>query len=882
MTETVAGLTSQELRDVADDARLRELAEAPVFTVFQRVATSPRGLTEPEAADRLRRFGDNEPFRAADDGVAARVVGAVRSPFVALLAGLAVVFVVVGDTRGAVTVAVMVALAVVLRIWQQTRSVRANRALRELVASTVTVRRRAGHDQDPLEREVSLHDVVPGDIVVLHAGDVVPADLRIVSSTDLVIDQSGLSGESLPVAKTTVTPEKRQHGHARESVVGTPSLAFSGTAVVAGAATAVVIATGGHTYFGALARTAGGLRPESSFDRGVRTVGWTLVRFMLVMAPIVLAVNGIVSGNWAQAAMFAVAVAVGLTPEMLPVIVTTNLARGATRLARERVIVSRLNAIQDLGALDVLCVDKTGTLTEDRIVYAHSIDMTGRSDDAVAEFAYLGVHFQDGAHDRLDEAIAELLGEQDMAVTADAAFEKVDEIGFDHTRRRATVVVARQHGEHIMICKGDPDQVVPRCTQARIDEDIVTFGDDLQAEADDLVEAYRKQGMRVLAVAVKYGPARFECYDESDERNLVLAGFVGLVDPVRDSAPAAVRSLAEHGVAVKMLTGDSKTVARQVAAQVGVAADTIVVGNQIDRLSDRRLSAVSAQAAVFAELTPAHKTRIVAALREDGHAVGFLGDGINDVPALRIADAGIAADTAADVAKYAADLILLDKDLAVVAHGVVEGRRTLANTMKYVKITASSNFGNVLSVLAASALLPFLPILPIQLMVQNLLYDTAQLALSWDRVDNDYLRAPRRWQSGGLIRFMLTFGPLSSVFDLATFAVLWWVFDLGEKPTMFQTGWFVEGLLTQLLVVLVLRAPTMPWRGARPARVVVFAAITAAAIGSLLPLTPLGTGLGMAPPPAGYLVWLVAVMAAYGLAAHLVKNHYLRHHQAWL
>jgi Mg2+-importing ATPase len=882
MTETVAGLTSQELRDVADDARLRELAEAPVFTVFQRVATSPRGLTEPEAADRLRRFGDNEPFRAADDGVAARVVGAVRSPFVALLAGLAVVFVVVGDTRGAVTVAVMVALAVVLRIWQQTRSVRANRALRELVASTVTVRRRAGHDQDPLEREVSLHDVVPGDIVVLHAGDVVPADLRIVSSTDLVIDQSGLSGESLPVAKTTVTPEKRQHGHARESVVGTPSLAFSGTAVVAGAATAVVIATGGHTYFGALARTAGGLRPESSFDRGVRTVGWTLVRFMLVMAPIVLAVNGIVSGNWAQAAMFAVAVAVGLTPEMLPVIVTTNLARGATRLARERVIVSRLNAIQDLGALDVLCVDKTGTLTEDRIVYAHSIDMTGRSDDAVAEFAYLGVHFQDGAHDRLDEAIAELLGEQDMAVTADAAFEKVDEIGFDHTRRRATVVVARQHGEHIMICKGDPDQVVPRCTQARIDEDIVTFGDDLQAEADDLVEAYRKQGMRVLAVAVKYGPARFECYDESDERNLVLAGFVGLVDPVRDSAPAAVRSLAEHGVAVKMLTGDSKTVARQVAAQVGVAADTIVVGNQIDRLSDRRLSAVSAQAAVFAELTPAHKTRIVAALREDGHAVGFLGDGINDVPALRIADAGIAADTAADVAKYAADLILLDKDLAVVAHGVVEGRRTLANTMKYVKITASSNFGNVLSVLAASALLPFLPILPIQLMVQNLLYDTAQLALSWDRVDNDYLRAPRRWQSGGLIRFMLTFGPLSSVFDLATFAVLWWVFDLGEKPTMFQTGWFVEGLLTQLLVVLVLRAPTMPWRGARPARVVVFAAITAAAIGSLLPLTPLGTGLGMAPPPAGYLVWLVAVMAAYGLAAHLVKKHYLRHHQAWL
>jgi P-type Mg2+ transporter len=386
----------------------------------------------------------------------------------------------------------------------------------------------------------------------------------------------------------------------------------------------------------------------------------------------------------------------------------------------------------------------------------------------------------------------------------------------------------------------------------------------------------------VLAVAVKYGPARLGCYEESDEQNLVLAGFVGFVDPIRDSAPAAVRSLAEHGVAVKILTGDSKVVARQVATEVGVDPETIVVGHQIDRLGDRRLSAVSAEANVFAELTPAHKTRIVAALREDGHAVGFLGDGINDVPALRIADVGIAADTATDVAKHAADLILLDKDLAVVARGVLEGRRTLANTMKYVKITASSNFGNVLSVLAASAFLPFLPILPIQLMVQNLLYDTAQLALPWDRVDSDYLRAPRRWQSGGLIRFMLIFGPLSSVFDLATFAVLWWVFDLGGKPTLFQTGWFVEGLLTQLLVVLVLRTRAMPWRGARPARVVMFAAITAAAIGLLLPLTPLGAGLGMAAPPPGYLIWLVAVMAAYGLAAQLIKKHYVRRRQAWL
>ena len=508
MTGTAAGLTSRARLISADDARLKELADLPVFTLFQRVASSPRGLTEPEAADRLRRFGDNEPFRPVDDGLGARIVLALRSPFVALLAGLGVVFVVVGDVRAAVTVGVMVALAVVLRIWQQTRSVRATRALRDLVTSTVTVRRRAGVDQEPLDREVSLQDVVPGDVVMLHAGDVVPADLRIVASTDLVVDQSVLSGESLPASKGSVARENRQRGPVRESVVDTPSLCFSGTAVVAGTATAVVIATGDHTYFGSLARAASDLRPQSSFDRGVRTVGWTLVRFMLVMAPIVFVVNGIVSGVWAQAAMFAVAVAVGLTPEMLPVIVTTNLARGATRLARERVIVSRLNAIQDLGAMDVLCVDKTGTLTEDRIVYAHSIDVTGRIDDAVGEFAYLAVHFQDGAHNRLDEAIAELLGEQDMPVLADAAFDKVDEIGFDHDRRRTTVVLSRQHGEHILICKGDPDEVLPRCTRAHLDEDTVALGEDLKAEADDLVHAYRKQGMRVLAVAVDSGRRR--------------------------------------------------------------------------------------------------------------------------------------------------------------------------------------------------------------------------------------------------------------------------------------------------------------------------------------------------------------------------------------
>ena len=881
MTEVAASWLSRTPPLLDDVDRLRELGAAPVFTVFKQLEGSPLGLTEHEAADRLRRYGDNKTVQAFDEGLWARVLAALRSPFVALLAGLGVIFIIARDVRGAATVAVMVLLAVLLRIWQQTRSASATRALRKLVTSTVTVRRRANEGEDALEREIPLEDLVPGDIVILRPGDVVAADLRVVSSTDLVVDQAVLSGESLPVSKTTAgvsEPDGRTH----VLLVDTPSLCFSGTAVVAGTATAVVIATGGRTYCGSLARGAAGLRSESSFDRGVRTVGWTLIRLMLVMAPIVFAINGFVSGIWAQAAMFAVAVAVGLTPEMLPVIVTTNLARGATRLARERVVVSRLNAIQDLGAMDVLCVDKTGTLTEDRIVYAHGIDVTGRPDRGVTELAYLTVHFQDVPYDRLDEAITERLAEDDMPILADAVFDKVDEIAFDHTRRRATVVVTRQRGEHVLICKGDPNRVLTLCSQARVGPDSVVFGDDIRAQAERLVDAHGKQGMRVLAVAMKYVPAQLNRYTEADERDLVLAGFVGFVDPVRESADAAVRELTDHGVAVKILTGDNETVARQVAAQVNVDPDVVVVGEEIERLTDPKLRSAALHASVFAELAPSHKARIVAALRGSGHVVGFLGDGVNDVAALRVADAGIAADTAADSAKQAADLMLLDKDLAVVARGVVEGRRTLANTLKYVKITASSNFGNALSVVAASVLLPFLPMLPIQLMVQNLLYDTAQLSLPWDRVDADYLRAPRRWDSRGLVGFMLTFGTLSSAFDLATFAALWWVFGGSESRTVFQTGWFVEGLLTQLLVVFVLRARTLPWQGQRVARIVVLVTAITAVAGLLLPVSPVAAALGMTPPPPTYSFWLLAVTATYALAAQLVKKHYVSRHKAWL
>jgi Mg2+-importing ATPase len=602
------------------------------------------------------------------------------------------------------------------------------------------------------------------------------------------------------------------------------------------------------------------VRSASSFDVGVRAVGWTLVRFMLVMVPIVLVVNGTITGNWGQAAMFALAVAVGLTPEMLPVVVTTNLARGAVRLARHKVIVKRLNAVQDLGGMDVLCVDKTGTLTEDRVAYAHSVDPLGRPDGEAAEYAYLAVRFQVTPMNSLDEAIVEQLAEESEDLLYEAMFDKVDEFAFDHDRRRGTVVVRQRGGEHLLITKGDPARVLPLCTQVQRDGEVIDLNPAAARHAEDVVRSYAEHGMRVLAVAARQDVRR------PNENDLVLVGFVGFVDPVRSSAADAVRQLTDHGVAVKILTGDNQHVAAYVAAQAGITVGEIVLGEDIEAATDSQLGKLLRHT-VFARLTPAHKSRVVTALRADGHAVGFIGDGVNDAAALRIADVGISADSATDVAREAADLLLTDRDLTVVAQGVVEGRRTLGNTMKYVRITASSNFGNVFTVLAASAFLPFLPMLPIQLIAQNLLYDCAQLALPWDRVDREYLRRPRRWDARDLARFMLVFGPVSSLFDLAMFGALWWALDLGGRPALFQTGWFVESLLSQVLVVLVLRG-----RG-RPSKPVLAAAAAVGVIALALPLTG---WLGLHTLPGAYFLWLAGILAAYTITVLLVKALYPR------
>jgi P-type Mg2+ transporter len=854
--------------DGPTDSHLRHLASTSDFQLYKEVSSSPRGLTEDDAAARLAEFGDNATPESERPSVARRLMAALRSPFVALMVALGVIFVVLGDGRGATIVVIMVASAVGLRLWHQGRSLRVVHALRADDFATATVRRRANDAAAPMIREIPAADIVPGDVVVLEAGDRVPADVRIVSGIGLSLDQSAISGEAVPVEKCADSDDD-----ADTALAGLPRLCLAGSAVVAGSAIGVVVATGARTYTSSVREHAAREPQRSSFDDGVRSVGWTLVHAMLVMAAVVFVVRGAFDGQWKQAAVLAVAVAVGLTPEMLPVIVSAALGAGAARLAERRVIVKRLEAIQDLGAMDVLCVDKTGTLTEDRVVYAQSVDARGTPDAMPAQRAAMACRLRHDLAGRFDDAIAAAA----PSSHDDDEYRRVDEFPFDHRRRRASVVVADPAGRHELICLGDADVVLARCGTMRVAGAARPMTPSLVDEALDRVEAYSVAGTRVLAVAVREVSAwPAEGCGAGAECDMTLAGFVTFVDPVRSDAPGSLRALANLGVSLRMLTGDSRAVAMEVARRVGMPTDGALRGSDIDLLADDELRLLAGSVAVYAELTPAHKKRIVEQFRARGDVVGFVGDGVNDIPALRAADAGIATDTAGDAIKDVADVIMLDSNLAAIAEAVVQGRRTLVNVMKYVRITASSNLGNAMSIVLAGLLLPFVPILPMQLLVQNLLYDCAQLALPWDRVDVRELRAPRRFHPDGLVRFMLTFGAVSSVFDVVTFAALWWVFGGADHETLFRTGWFLEGLLSQLLIVQVLRTGSAPWRPPRPAAIVVLSASLVALIGCVLPFSPLAGVLRLEPMPLGYAWFLVVVLLGYGAVAVVVKRWYVR------
>ena len=876
----LAGLVMQDaelaVRTPFSDDLLLAAREDPARAIA-RLHSHAEGLTDDEAALRLQQSGPNEVAHEKPLSPALRLWRCYLNPFNLLLTVLAALSWFSADAKATIVIGVMVALSTVIRFVQESRSHDAAEALRAMVRNTsAVIRRLQGATAPAPAREIAQRDLVPGDLIALAAGDMIPADCRILTARDLFIGQAAMTGESGPVEKFV-----DQRSLDASALVQT-NLVFMGTNVVSGAATALVVATGARTYFGTLASRIVAVDPApNAFQAGVNSVSWLLIRFALVMVPIVFFINGFTKGDWLQSFLFAVSVAVGLTPEMLPMIVTSTLAKGAVLLSRKNVVVKRLDAIQNFGAMDVLCTDKTGTLTQDKIAVARNTDPFGAASSAVLSFAFLNSYYQTGLKNLLDRAVLEHV-EQAQELKLEQDYLKIDEIPFDFTRRRMSVVVSQRGESHVLICKGALEEVLATCTSVRLGPEAtaadVPLDATLVAKARAFTQGLADEGLRVVAVAIKTMPTDQATYSVADEAGLTLVGYLSFLDPPKESAGPALEKLAAHGVVVKVLTGDNEFVTSHVCAQVGLPASVVLRGGEVESMDDAALQAAVETHTQFARLTPLHKERIVRALRASGHVVGFMGDGINDAPALNAADIGISVDSAVDIAKEAADIILLEKSLLVLVDGVVEGRTTFCNMLKYIRMTASSNFGNVLSVVVASAFLPFLPMLPLQLLVQNLLYDISQTGIPFDNVDPELVAKPLKWNPADIGRFMLFFGPVSSIFDIATFALMWVVFDANvvARQTLFQSGWFVVGLLTQTLVVHLIRTPKLPFiqsTAAKPLLVMTFAIM---ALGVWLPMGPLAVDFKLQPLPAAYFGWLAVILFGYCALTTAMKRVYIK------
>ena len=843
---------------------LPDAAHKNAAEVLHGLGTPAEGLTQADADDRLRKYGPNELAQEKSQGWPVRLLKIIRNPLVILLAVLATVSFATGDFRAGAVMAMMVTLSVGLRFVQEAKADSAAAKLKAMIHVTATVRR------DGAAREIALRDLVRGDLIQLAAGDMIPGDVRLLTAKDLFVSQASLTGESLPVEKTQEADAPAAKGPAELK-----SVCFMGTSVESGTATAVVVETGSGTYLGSLAESLGTEREPTSFDKGVNAFTWLMIRLLLVMTPLVFLINGFTKHDWKGAFFFAVAVAVGLTPEMLPMVVSVCLGKGALAMSRRKVIVKRLNAIQNFGAMDVLCTDKTGTLTEDRVVLMRHCNVAGKESESVLLQGYLISHFQTGLRNLLDRAI---LDSQDFHGQEQVAkYQKLDEIPFDFTRRMMSVLVADPEGKALLLTKGAPEEVFRHSTHFELDGVVKAMDPQLIQGLREEYESLSADGFRVLAVATRDLPDRKLCTKE-DERELVLRGYVAFLDPPKSSAVEALEALHRDGVAVKILTGDNPLISRKVCRDVGMAADPMLLGDDVEKMSGEELATAAARTTLFARLSPAHKEKVIRALRQSGHVVGFLGDGINDAPALRAAEVGNSVDTATDIARESADLILLEKDLMVLHGGVIEGRRIFANILKYVRMGASSNFGNMFSVLGASAFLPFLPMAPIQVLTNNLLYDISQIPIPTDEVDDEQVSRPRPWNLDEIRRFILLVGPISSIFDYTTFAVMLWVFGCWDpaRASLFQTGWFVESLMTQTIIIHVIRTNKIPFLQSRPSKGLMLTTTAVMVLGIWLPNSPLAPALQLTTLPWLYWPILVVTLLAYLTLTQVVKMWLLR------
>jgi len=846
--------------------KLVESGEIDVALLLEKLDTTDAGLTTEEAEARIEQYGPNEIAKEKHQTFLMRLLDNIKNPLVILLVVLGIVSYITNDVPAAVIIFLMVLLGIVLRFVQESRADAAAEKLKAMVSTTATVVR------DGQRKEIALKDLVPGDIVRLSAGDMVPADVRLIATRDLFLNQAALTGESLPVEKI---PAIVNMDH--QSSLEMQNICFLGSNIESGTGTAVVVQTGKETYFGSLASSIVGQRQLTSFDKGVNGFTWLMIGFMSAMVPLVFIFNGLSKGNWLEAFLFALAVAVGLTPEMLPMIVTVNLSKGAISMSKKKVIVKRLNAIQNFGAMDVLCTDKTGTITQGRIVLEKHLDVKGNTSERVLHYGYMNSYYQTGLKNLMDEAILNHVNLNDD-LQVDELYRKIDELPFDFQRRRMSVIVEDNLGQNILICKGAVEEIMCLSTHVEVNSEVLEVLPDHDEHRKERIKQLNAEGFRVIAVAYRIFPKdnAEPRYTIQDESNLTLLGYLAFLDPPKETVPQALAKLNSHAVAVKILTGDNDIVTGSICKQVGLPVDRILLGPEIDLMEDAELLKTVESITVFAKLSPAHKERIIRALQSEGHVVGFLGDGINDAPALKAADVGISVNSAVDIAKESSDIILLEQSLLVLEEGVIEGRKVFGNVIKYIKMAASSNFGNMFSVLGASIILPFLPMLPLQVLTNNLLYDFSQTAIPTDQVDPEWLAKPRKWEIGSLTRYILYIGPISSIFDYMTYFIMLYVFHSWNNPTLFQTGWFVESLFTQTLIIHVIRTNKIPFIQSRASSSLIITSILIVLIGAWLTISPLARMLGFVALPPLYWPLLAAMLLMYIVLTQLVKAWFVR------
>ena len=880
--------------------RLIAALQEPLESTFANYKTSALGLVDDQVEENRDTYGENVITKGQEDSMIKKIYESIINPFTVILLVIALVSFITNvwlakpgeqDPTTSIIIVTLVLISGGIRFIQELRSDKAASNLSRMIVNTATVLR------DGSEQEIPIDEIVVGDVIKLSAGDMIPADVVLIDSRDFFVQQSGLTGESDAVEKVCLRKADSQN---LDSLLESESLAFMGTNVISGRATALVLVVGDETMMGAIEQTINTYDEPTSFEREMNTISWLLIRLMLVMVPVVFVINGLTDGDWLEAGVFALSVGVGLTPEMLPMIITASLAKGSIIMAKEKVVIKKLNAIQDLGAIDILCTDKTGTLTQDEIVLEYPLDIHGELDLSVLRRAYLNSYFQTGLKNLMDRAIINRTQKEakkhEIVRDLDQTFHKIDELPFDFERRRMSVIVKDEDGVVSMVTKGALEEMLSVSTYVEYKGEIKRLTDEVRQEVLAEVAQLNEQGLRVLGVSYKTDLDENDIFSVEDERDMILTGYLAFLDPPKPSAAPAIKALAEYGVTTKILTGDNEKVTQAVCEKVGLDVERILLGSEIDTMTDQELAQVVETTTVFAKLSPDQKARIILCLKNNGHKVGYMGDGINDAPSMKVSDVGISVDTAVDIAKETADVILLDKDLMVLEKGLVEGRKVYANMTKYIKMTVSSNFGNIFSLLFASIFLPFLPMAPVHLIVLNLIYDLSCIALPFDNVDKEFLKKPRIWEANSIMRFMAWIGPISSVFDIITYMLLYFLVvpmilghgynhgaaDAAAFIMVFQTGWFIESMWSQTMVIHMLRSPKLPFIQSRPAFSVVVTTLAAAFFVTSLPYSPLASILKLSQLNGLYFVLLFAIIVLYMLSVTVVKRIYIKKYKEWL